>query len=112
MKTTFIGQNAEARVAKLLEKTGCKILAQNWRTRVCEIDIVASKNKIVYFVEVKYRSSEKQGSGFDYITKKKISQMHFAAEIWVQQNNWEGDYRIAAAEISERGDSIKIVEVE
>jgi Holliday junction resolvase-like predicted endonuclease len=86
-------------------------LARNWRTKVCEIDIVANKNKIIYFVEVKYRSSDKQGSGFEYITPKKLSQMGFAAEIWVQQNNWNGDYRIAAAELSEEAGSIKIVEL-
>jgi len=112
MKATFIGQNAEERVANLLEKAGFKILARNWRTRVCEIDIVAGKNKIIYFVEVKFRSSEKQGSGLEYITPKKLKQMHFAAEIWVQENNWDGDYRVAAAEISDTGDSIRIVEID
>jgi uncharacterized protein (TIGR00252 family) len=112
MKTTFVGQNAEARVAKLLEKAGFKILARNWRTRVCEIDIVANKNKVVYFVEVKFRSSEKQGSGLDYITSKKLKQMHFAAEIWIQQNDWAGDYRIVAAEISDTAGGVKIVEVD
>jgi uncharacterized protein (TIGR00252 family) len=112
MKTTFIGQGAEERVAKLLQKAGFKILARNWRTRVCEIDIVANKNKIIYFVEVKYRSSEKQGSGLDYITPKKLKQMHFAAEIWVLENNWDGDYRIAAAEISDFSDGVRIVEVD
>jgi uncharacterized protein (TIGR00252 family) len=77
MKTTFIGQSAEERVAKLLEKAGFKILARNWRTRICEIDIVANKNKIIYFVEVKFRSSEKQGSGLEYITPKKLKQSCF-----------------------------------
>jgi uncharacterized protein (TIGR00252 family) len=110
--TTKIGQGAEERVAKLLEKAGFKILARNWRTKVCEIDIVARKNKIIYFVEVKYRSSLSQGSGFEYITPKKLNQMRFAAEIWIQQNSWENDYRLAAAELSEEKGSIKIVELE
>jgi uncharacterized protein (TIGR00252 family) len=111
MKTTIIGRSAEERVAVLLQKAGFKILARNWRTRSCEIDIVANKNKIIYFVEVKYRSSENQGSGFDYITPKKLSQMRFAAQVWVQENDWQDDYRIAAAEISETTESVKIVEV-
>jgi Holliday junction resolvase-like predicted endonuclease len=57
------------------------------------------------------RSTEKQGSGFDYITSKKIKQMQYAAEIWVRQNEWDGDYRIAAAEVSEAANTIKVVEV-
>jgi uncharacterized protein (TIGR00252 family) len=110
MKTTFIGKDAESRVADFLKANKFKILAQNWRTRVCEIDIVAQKEKVVYFVEVKYRSSDKQGSGLEYITPKKLGQMHFAAEIWNQQNDWEGDYRILGAEVTD--DKIKIVEID
>jgi uncharacterized protein (TIGR00252 family) len=110
MKTTLIGNEAEEQVAETLSSDGYKILAQNWRTRVCEIDIVASKDKIVYFVEVKYRSSNLQGSGIEYITPKKLNQIKFAAQIWAQENNWDGDYRILGAEVSDR--DIKIIEID
>lgn len=100
------GREAEAAAAKYLKENGYKILAQNWRTRWCEIDIVAEKNKRVCFVEVKYRQSDKQGSGLDYITPPKIKQMKFAAELWVQDNNWTGDYTLAAIEISGVGYSV------
>ncbi len=110
MKTTFIGKEAEDRVTQKLQKDGYQILAQNWRTRVCEIDIVASRNKIVYFIEVKYRSSEKQGSGIEYITPKKLNQIKFGAQIWNQQNDWNGDYRILGAEVSDK--DIKIIEID
>jgi uncharacterized protein (TIGR00252 family) len=111
MKTTFIGKKAEARVAEFLNNEGYKILAQNWRTKVCEIDVVAKKEDIVYFIEVKYRSSEKQGGGLEYITPKKLNQIHFAAQIWVQQNNWNGDYRLLAAAVS-GSEGISVVEVD
>jgi Holliday junction resolvase-like predicted endonuclease len=109
IKTTFVGKNAESRVADFLKDNKFKILNQNWRTRLCEIDIVASKNNVVYFIEVKYRSSEKQGSGLEYITPKKLSQVQFAAEIWNQQNDWIGDYRILGAEVSDK--DIKVIEI-
>ena len=79
---------------------GYKVLFKNWRTRRCEIDIVASKGKCVYFVEVKYRQQATQGSGFDYITAKKLKQMRFGAEMWVSEYRWTGDYCLAAAEVS------------
>jgi uncharacterized protein (TIGR00252 family) len=110
MKTTFIGKSAENRVAKFLRAQGFKVLNQNWRTKVCEIDIIASKNEIICFVEVKYRSSDKQGEGMEYITFKKIQQMQFAAEIWNQQNNWEGDWRLLAASVSDK--KIDLVELD
>jgi uncharacterized protein (TIGR00252 family) len=109
MKTTFIGKSAENRVAELLKQRGFKILDQNWRTRLCEIDIVAIKNKVICFVEVKYRSSERQGEGMEYITHKKLQQMHYAAEIWNQQNSWEGDWRLLAASVSDN--SIELIEI-
>lgn len=109
MKTTFIGKRAESRVADFLKNKGFKILAQNWRTKVCEIDVIAQKDEVVYFVEVKYRSSEKQGDGLEYITPKKLKQLHFAAQIWNQQNDWGDDYRIMAAAVSDN--EIQIVEL-
>jgi uncharacterized protein (TIGR00252 family) len=111
MKTTFVGKKAESRVADYLKKNGFKVITKNWRTKVCEIDVVAKKDNVVYFVEVKYRSSEKQGGGLDYITSKKLKQLHFAAQIWNQQNHWENDYRILAAAVSD-DENILIVEVD
>jgi uncharacterized protein (TIGR00252 family) len=107
MKTTIIGQKAEKAVAEHLKRMGFKILALNWKTKVCEIDIVASKKDVVYFIEVKYRSSEKQGSGLEYITVQKLKKIHFAAEVWIQQNKWAGDYRLLGASVSD----IKAIEI-
>jgi putative endonuclease len=109
--TTNIGQSAESRVAELLKKDVYKILFQNWRTKVCEIDLVAKKDNIIYFVEVKYRSSEKQGNGLDYILPRKLKQLHFSAQIWTQQNNWDGDYRLLAAGVSD-DEYIEVVELD
>lgn len=109
MKATFRGKEAEAAVANYLTSQGFSILAQNWRTPRCEIDIVAQKDKVIYFVEVKYRSGTAQGDGFEYITGRKLRQLHFAGEVWVQDNGWDGDYRILAAAVS--GDDYQTVEL-
>ncbi len=99
--TTFVsGRQAEAAAAQYLKDQGFKVLDQNWRTRWCEIDIVAQKAKTIYFVEVKYRRSDAFGGGLDYITPKKLEQMTFAAEMWVSQNRWSGDYQLSALEVS------------
>ncbi|HET8708979.1 MAG TPA: YraN family protein [Candidatus Saccharimonadales bacterium] len=94
------GREAEAAAAKYLENLGYTIHAQNWRTRQCEIDIVAKKNKTIYCVEVKYRQNAAQGRGLDYITPKKLQQMQFAAEVWASQNRWQSDICLAAIELS------------
>lgn len=100
MSTTDTGRKAEAAVATELQKQGYRVRAQNWRTKWCEIDIVATKGETAYFVEVKYRNATTWTDGLDAITPKKIDQMSFAAELWVQTNNWSGNYELVAASVS------------
>lgn len=95
INTTHTGRNAENAAAEYLRLNGYVVMSQNWRTRWCEIDIVAIQANIVYFVEVKYRKSASWGDGLDAITSKKLQQMTFAAEMWVQQEKWRGDYALA-----------------
>ena len=113
MKTTEQGRLAESAVAKELSRQSYKISELNWRTRLCEIDIIARKKDIVYFVEVKYRSSNSQGDGFEYITGAKLRQMKFAAQLWVQQNDWLGDWRLLAAAVSgDNAEKIEFLEID
>lgn len=109
MATVDTGRRAEQVAADFLAGKGCEILYRNWRTRYCEIDIVAKRGDIVYFCEVKYRLRTTQGSGLDYITSKKLARMRFAAEVWVQNNDWRGGYELCAVEVS--GPSFQITAV-
>lgn len=93
------GHAAEKEAATYLQKHGFNIKQLNWRTKYCEIDIIAEKDKAIYFVEVKSRKNMSQGSGLEYITSAKLRQMGFAAEMWVSENNWSGDYQLAAISI-------------
>lgn len=93
------GHDAEKQAASYLKQQKFKILELNWKTRYCEIDLVAEKDKVIWFVEVKSRRSKNQGFGYEYVTPKKQQQMHFAAEMWVQANDWTGDYRLAVVSL-------------
>lgn len=108
MSTTDTGRQAETAVCDYLRTKGYKIRAQNWRTRWCEIDIVAEKDNVVYFVEVKYRRSSRYGDGLSYITDKKLQQMGFAAEVWVNNHKWNGQYVLAAAAVA--GDNFQVTD--
>ena len=111
MSSTTTGLSAEAAVAEELKVRGYKILARNWKTSVCEIDIVAKKDNILYFTEVKYRSGPDQGDGLAYITPQKLKKTHFAAKVWVQHNNWDGDYRLLVASVTSDGQDFLIEEI-
>lgn len=111
MSTTTAGSNAEARVADILESKGFHVIARNWRTKYAEIDIVAEKEEVIYFVEVKYRSNSRTGDGFDYITNAKLKHMVRAAEAWVLINDWNGPYELLAASVQSESATIKLSEI-
>jgi putative endonuclease len=100
-------------VADLLTQHGFELIDKNWKTRVCEIDLVMQKAKIMYFVEVKYRRQAAQGDGFEYIGPQKLHRMNFAAGVWCQSFDWNGDYRLMAAAVSgDDCEDIQLVELD
>lgn len=99
MSPTETGREAESAAADYLVAHGYSVKDRNWKTPQCEIDIVAEKDGCIYFVEVKYRASSRQGGGLDHITSKKRTQMQFAAELWTTQYNWTGDVSLAGVEV-------------
>lgn len=102
------GHNAEKRAAEYLKAQGFKIRELNWKTRYCEVDIVAEKSKAIYFVEVKYRRTAKYGSGLDYILPRKLKQMQFAAEMWVSNHSWLGECQLGIVSID--GEEITFID--
>jgi len=53
MNTKIIGNEGENRAADFLKSRGFSIIERNWRTKGGEIDIIAYKNDMIVFVEVK-----------------------------------------------------------
>ncbi len=100
MTTTETGRKAETAARVYLEMRGFKIIEQNWRRPRCEIDIIATRDGVVHFVEVKYRFKDDQGSGLDAITATKLKQMRRAAWAWVDETKWSGEYVLSAVEIA------------
>lgn len=96
--TRDIGNAGEQAAADWLVADGHEIIARNWRTRYCEIDIVSSKDDTLHFTEVKYRKNDNFGGGLAAITAKKQRQMRFAAELFVAKHpQYEGrDIQILA----------------
>lgn len=99
--TRAIGDRGEAAVCSYLVQLGHEIVERNWRTKWCEIDIVSRKDQKLYFIEVKYRKNKHHGSGLDAITPKKLRQMKFASELFVQKHKLSHvDRQLVAASVS------------
>ncbi len=100
MSSKDTGMKAEGAAKVYLEMRGYKILEQNWRRPRVEIDIIAEKDKVIYFVEVKYRYDDQQGGGLEAITPAKLISMRRGADIWVTESKWQGEYVISGVEIA------------
>lgn len=90
------GKAAETLAAQYLANEGYAILAQNWRNRWCELDIVARRQGTVHFVEVKYRATTRYGYAVEYISYDKTRRLMRAALAWCQAHRYDGPYQIDA----------------
>ena len=96
--TKEFGDKAEDFVAEFLKQEKHEILARNWRTKFCEIDIISKYGENYYFTEVKFRKNNDFGGGEAAISKNKVDQMRFAAEFFAYKNNIKNsEMRLAAA---------------
>ena len=65
------GAAYEKAASDYLEKKSYRILEKNFRCRQSEIDLIALDGSTLVFVEVKYRSGSRTGTGAEAVDKKK-----------------------------------------
>lgn len=104
------GEHAEAKTAEYLAGLGYQIIDRNWKTKWCEIDIIATKNGTVHFIEVKYRKNDRSGSGLAAITPKKLRQMKFAAELWLARRENQNVKQAVLSAVEVSGDEFAVTE--
>ena len=80
------GQEYEKTAATLLKKAGYKILTTNYLTRMGEIDIIASKEDYIVFIEVKYRKSANFGAASEFVSKSKQAKIIKSALAYIKKH--------------------------
>lgn len=78
MRHLLLGEQGERQALKFLKMNGYKIRDTNYRCPLGEIDIVASCDSVLVFLEVKTRSSEKYGPpqlAVNAAKQKKLTQL-------------------------------------
>ena len=90
-KTGRVGEEA---VAAHLGRCGYNILHRNFRIgRLGEIDIIAEKNGVIFFVEVKTRTGLSFGLPAEAVNKKKIEKIRKLASAFMANRYKETDDR-------------------
>ncbi len=88
-----LGIEGEKIAIKHLEEKGYEILDTNWRYGHKEIDIIARKERVVVFVEVKTRTSERWGKPEEFVHYKKRKLLAKAAEVYLEKKDLMNEMR-------------------
>ena len=67
----IIGDKGEQQAGHYLRANGYEILETNWRSGKAEIDIIAKKENLLVFIEVKTRQSLKKGLPRESVNRSK-----------------------------------------
>ncbi|MBS1674967.1 MAG: YraN family protein [Actinobacteria bacterium] len=81
-----LGRAGEDRAAEHLTRSGYRILDRNWRCDQGELDIVAEREGVLAFVEVKTRRSIDFGHPFEAIDERKRHRLWRLAHAWVREH--------------------------
>jgi len=88
-----LGQRAESLAANYLLERSYKILVRNWRFSHAEIDIIAQKDEILVFVEVKMRSYDYYGNPEDFVSEKQQGLIQEAASQYMEEIGYDWEIR-------------------
>lgn len=81
-----VGRRGEDCAAEYLVQSGYTLLERNWRCDRGEIDLIATRDGDIVFVEVKTRSGTGYGHPFEAITAAKLARLRRLAGAWCEQS--------------------------
>lgn len=83
VRNNIEGAGGEISAVKFLEENGYRILQTNFKTKFGEIDIVAFKDGVTVFVEVKRRSTLAFGRPIEAVDFRKQQKIRKVAEVYL-----------------------------
>ncbi len=81
----LFGDAGEELAESFFLKRGFTIVERNWNHRLGEIDLIAEKNGVTHFVEVKARRTLEFGYPEESITSKKLRHLARVIEVYLNQ---------------------------
>lgn len=90
MSNISVGKTGENLACTYLRKKGYQILSQNYYTHWGELDVVASIDNKISFIEVKTRVGDKKGKPYEAVTQRKVGKLLRAIQYYIKQNNVSG----------------------
>lgn len=110
MNKRMIGSVFEDIAVTYLLKHDFQILERNYRCKIGEIDIVAKKNHILHFIEIKYRKDETYGNAVYSVTKKKQEKIYRIAECYLLEHMIRPNISISFDVLAITGNDVNYIE--
>ena len=107
-----LGKRGEKVAADYLLSKGYTILEKNWSTGKREIDIIASDDNYIVFVEVKSRTADFQVHPRDAVSVPKQRNIIFAAQTYIERKQPEQEARFDIISIVFEGKYHKLEHIE
>lgn len=85
-RSKIAGAWGEALAAEYLRKKHYKIVAQGYRSRFGEIDLIAENRNFLIFVEVKLRKNANFAQAREYVDRHKQDRIRMTASMYLSQN--------------------------
>ena len=98
-RSNLLGGWGEALAAEYLRKKRYEIVAQGYRCRFGEIDLIVKNRKYLAFVEVKLRKSNRFASAMEYVDRRKQDRIRMTASMFLSQNETKLQPRFDVIEI-------------
>ncbi len=88
-----LGKIGEDLALDYLKSHRFSILEKNFHSKFGEIDIIAEKNRCLFFIEVKTRSNLNHGAPYEAVNKRKIYHIKKVAQYYLLKNTYS-DYKL------------------
>jgi putative endonuclease len=110
--TLEIGAKGEEYAANYLVKKGYTLIERNWRYKQYELDIIATHNKLLIFVEVRSRAKGSLLSPADTVNRKKQQSLIQAANAYFLVSKCEFEARFDIITVVLSGERYEIEHIE
>lgn len=80
------GREAELSARRYLERAGLRLLEANYRCRQGELDLIMEEDQVLVFIEVRYRSNQRFGTGAESVNGPKQRKLIRAAQHFLQRH--------------------------
>ena len=98
-RSNLLGGWGEALAAEYLRKKRYTIVAQGYRCRFGEIDLIVKNRKYLAFVEVKLRKSDRFAGAMEFVDRRKQDRIRMTASMYLSQNETKLQSRFDVIEI-------------